>query len=80
MALVVLVSLFWFVSPPSLLTIVCVLFLLVYGFEIIDTVFLNKAPVLLDLNLTGINTLLINNLNKYHPFLFYLSVGLFLVS
>lgn len=53
------------------------LFLLIaYSIEMFDFIGLNYHYSIRDKNLTSINLLLSNNLNKYHPFIFYFSVFL----
>ena len=49
---------------------------ILYNIEIIDFIIINLNSELTDLNITSVNQLLTNNLNKYHPFIFYLSVFL----
>ena len=44
-----------------------------YSFETSDFLVLNLNSTNLDLNLSDINMLLNNNLNKYHPYIFYFS-------
>lgn len=45
-----------------------------YNFEVFDFLVINAHLSCRDLNLSSINLLLSNNLNKYHPFIFYISV------
>lgn len=55
----------------------CYLLLVVYwlySLEIIDFLVTNFNASCINLNHSSINLLLINNLNKYHPLLFYISV------
>jgi len=56
-------------------TIFAPLFLL-YNYELLDFLTVNAHWYVRDGSLSGINLLLSNNLNKYHPFLFYISVFL----
>lgn len=49
---------------------------ILYNVEIVDFIIINLNSELTDLNITSVNQLLTNNLNKYHPFIFYLSVFL----
>jgi len=55
---------------------VCLLLLIAYSIEMFDFIGLNYHWEIRDKNLTSINLLLTNNLNKYHPFIFYFSVFL----
>lgn len=50
-----------------------------YFFEILDSSALNQTPLICDISQVGINLLLINNLNKYHPLIFYTGVSLLLI-
>jgi len=50
------------------------IFYLLYNIEISDFLILNLNLNVNNLNTTSLNLLLTNNLNKYHPFIFYLSV------
>lgn len=50
-----------------------------YNFELTDMIVANHALVFNDLNSTSVNLLLLNGLNKYHPFIFYCSVYLVLI-
>lgn len=50
-----------------------------YSFEVSDFLILNLHTQIIDLNVTDINLLLSNNLNKYHPYIFYVSSILFLL-
>lgn len=52
---------------------------LLYSFEVCDFLSLNLNSNILNLNITDINLLLNNNLNKYHPFIFYLSSIFFFI-
>lgn len=45
-----------------------------YSFESFDFLVLNYHPHCFNLNYPSINLLLSNNLNKYHPFIFYTSI------
>lgn len=47
-----------------------------YNFEVLDFLVTNTHLSCRDLNLSLVNLLLSNNLNKYHPFIFYTSVFL----
>ena len=47
-----------------------------YSFESLDTLTLSYHADCFDLDNSAVNLLLSNNLNKYHPFLFYMSVAL----
>ena len=51
-----------------------------YSFETSDFLVLNLNSTNLDLNLSDINMLLNNNLNKYHPYIFYFSAILFFLG
>jgi len=55
-----------------------ILLFLFYNIEILDFLILNLNLNINDLNISSLNLLLTNNLNKYHPFIFYTSVILFL--
>src|SRR5690242_4653802 len=56
---------------------VCLLFLFLYSlyfYEILNNfVVFNKSLYLLNLTKNNTNVILLNNLNNYHPFLFYLN-------
>lgn len=47
-----------------------------YNYELVDFLAVNAHWYVRDGSLSGINLLLSNNLNKYHPFIFYISVFL----
>ncbi len=47
---------------------------LIYNLEILDFLILNLHFNTFDINITSTNLLLTNNLNKYHPLIFYISV------
>ena len=49
-----------------------------YNIEIFDFLILNLSLEINNLNITSVNLLLTNNLNKYHPLIFYTSVILLL--
>ena len=51
---------------------------LFYNLELVDMLTASTSLYLNDLSRTSINLLLLNSLNKYHPFIFYLSVYLIL--
>jgi len=53
--------------------------LLLYSFEVCDFIILNLNFDIINLNITDINLLLANNLNKYHPYIFYLSSIFFFI-
>lgn len=50
----------------------------VYLLELGDLTFMNSSVQYPYQILQGVNLLLLNNLNKYHPFIFYVSVGILL--
>ena len=54
--------------------LVAVSLLIVYNTELMDFLILNTNFHSENINFTSLNLLLTNNLNKYHPFLFYSSV------
>lgn len=58
-------------------TVLYVLLLFIYNSELTDFLILNNSLQNNNLNFTIVNLLLTNNLNKYHPFIFYVSVWLF---
>ena len=49
---------------------------ILYNYELLDFLAINAHWYVRDGSLSGINLLLSNNLNKYHPFIFYISVFL----
>jgi len=53
---------------------------LLYNIEISDFLILNLNLNTNNINITSVNLLLTNNLNKYHPFIFYLSVIILFTS
>ena len=55
---------------------ICAILLTVYSTEMLDFIGLNYHWSTRNKNLSSINLLLSNNLNKYHPFIFYFSVFL----
>lgn len=58
-----------------LVLVLGLLILLGYSFESSDTLTLNYHADCFDFDNSGVNLLLSNNLNKYHPFIFYVSVA-----
>lgn len=60
------------------LTGVLILGFILYNLELVDMLTAASSLHLNDLSRTSINLLLLNSLNKYHPFIFYLSVYLIL--
>jgi len=60
------------------LSIYLVTLYILYNIEIFDFLILNLNFEISNLNITGVNLLLTNNLNKYHPLIFYTSVVLLL--
>jgi hypothetical protein len=67
--------LFLHVITDKLTTYLPLLFVFsLYNFEVIDFLVINAHLSCRDTNLSSINLLLANNLNKYHPFIFYTSV------
>jgi len=50
----------------------------VYNTELVDFIILNYHLEVVNHNYSSINLLLTNSLNKYHPFIFYVSVILFI--
>ena len=56
------------------------LLLLLYPVELFDYIILNVSDPSYTYGLYGVNTLLLNVLNRYHPLVFYASVGLLLAS
>jgi len=50
---------------------------ILYNTELINYIILNSHYSICDNNISSINILLTNNLNKYHPFIFYISSILF---
>ena len=79
--LILLILFHWYARRNCLLTLhsFFILFLL-YLFESIDYLPLNFNEISTSYAEYGLNVLLTNALNKYHPFIFYLSTGLLLVS
>lgn len=73
-SLIVSFFLYNLVLPISLL-----LTYFLYNIELFDFIATNFNFINLDLNLTSINLLLTNNLNKYHPFIFYISTFLLFI-
>ena len=66
-----------FVSfPPFLL---CVGLVCLYSVELFDYILLNQALSTSSYSSSGLNTLLTNVLNRYHPFVFYLSTFLLVI-
>ena len=57
-----------------LLIIYLLVVYLIYNLEILDFLLLNLHLNISDISITSINLLLTNNLNKYHPLIFYISV------
>jgi len=55
------------------------LLLLLYSVELVDYLVLNSLDIVSVYSYYGINTLLTNTLNRYHPLVFYLSAGLLVV-
>lgn len=58
----------------NLFRLYIVVLFVIYNVELLDLLTLNYNFENLNLNLNNINLLLVNNLNKYHPFIFYISV------
>lgn len=56
------------------LNLLLTLCFILYNFEFCDFWTAGLSSDLLDTSITSFNSLLTNNLNKYHPFIFYLSV------
>ena len=56
------------------------LVLLFYSVELVDYLVLNSLDSSVVYSYYGINTLLTNVLNRYHPLVFYFSVGLLIVA
>lgn len=56
-----------------------VFFYIMYMFESVDFLSTNLNYFILTTNTSSINLLLVNNLNKYHPYIFYISVFLLFV-
>lgn len=52
---------------------------LVYNLELVDFLASNYATYAINPTYNAFNLLLINNLNKYHPFIYYMSVIVLLV-
>lgn len=50
-----------------------------YNLELTDMIVANQTLLFNNLNATSVNLLLLNGLNKYHPFIFYCSVYLVLI-
>ncbi len=70
--------LFFYFYSNNLLIILYIF--LIYSFEGCDFLILNLNFETLNLNTTDINLLLSNNLNKYHPYIFYLSSIFFFIN
>lgn len=69
--------LFLYVITDKPTTYILILFVFsFYNFEVLDFLIVNAHLSCRDPNLSAINLLLSNNLNKYHPFIFYTSVFL----
>jgi len=73
---VVLTLLLFFNKLPVIL----IFTLYTYTFEVSDFLVLNLNTANFNLNVTDFNLLLVNNLNKYHPFIFYLSAISLLIT
>lgn len=70
---------FWLLShlqSYQLIISLNLVLLIGYSFESFDTLTLNYHADCFELDNSALNLLLSNNLNKYHPFLFYMSVAL----
>ena len=59
---------------PKWVYLLLVFFFINYLGEIFDSILLSTNWHLLELNKVGVNLLLVNSLNKYHPIIFYWSV------
>ena len=70
--------LFFYFYSNILLSILYIF--LLYSFEGCDFLILNLNCDILNLNTTDVNLLLSNNLNKYHPYIFYLSSIFFFIN
>lgn len=55
-----------------------ILILILYNFELFDTLTLNSALVYSNFGTEFINYLLANSLNKYHPYIFYTSLWIYI--
>ena len=69
----------WFGSNPysqRLLLAFITLLLVGYSFESFDTLTISYHSDCFDFDNSAVNLLLSNNLNKYHPFIFYMSVAI----
>lgn len=73
--LYIFVLLYTLNQSSTLILLIFPLFLL-YNYELLDFLTVNVHWYVRDGSLSGINLLLSNNLNKYHPFIFYISVFL----
>ena len=69
---------FTFLSGSHYVITIMVLFL-VYNLELVDFLASNYATYAINPTYNAFNLLLINNLNKYHPFIYYMSVIVLLV-
>lgn len=65
---------FYNIYNPSILLISSLIYLIIFSFETVDFLITNYIPSCYNINIINTNLLLANNLNKYHPFIFYLSV------
>lgn len=73
LALLFFVIFFNLYNPTTLLICLLLSFIL-FSFETLDFLIINYNAFLGNISNSNINLLLSNNLNKYHPFIFYISI------
>ena len=74
-----LLILFSNIYNSSLLLMSLLFCYITYSFETIDFLTINYNPIIGNINNSNINLLLSNNLNKYHPFIFYFSTFILMI-
>jgi len=76
----VFILLFWIPKSSKVLVNPILMLLVAYAFELKDYIILNADDMSTLYGVYGVNTLLVNALNKYHPLVFYVSVGLLVAT
>jgi hypothetical protein len=70
----------WYNNVLSLPYLTLIVFLFIYSWSLSDLLLLNSNFVTNSLITSDINLLLSNNLNKYHPYILYMSTFLLLIT